>query len=102
LRQRVSARLLQKLHKYLRQVQQQVLPKSPSGAAVRYALNQWEALTRFLEDGELEIDNGATERANRDIASGEFIVHLIFKCLKTWTSASRNSADTDDLFVRSP
>jgi transposase len=46
------------------------LPKSPSGAAVRYALNQWQALTRFLEDGELEIDNGATERANRDIALG--------------------------------
>jgi hypothetical protein len=37
---------------------------------VRYALNQWEALTRFLEDGELEIDNGARERANRDIALG--------------------------------
>jgi len=34
--------------------------------------------------------------------SGEFIVHLIFKYLKTLTSASRNSADTDDLFVRSP
>ena len=33
---------------------------------------------------------------------GEFIVHLIFKCLKTWTFASRNSADTNDLFVRSP
>ena len=37
---------------------------------MRYALNQWEALTRFLEDGDLEIDNGATERANRDIALG--------------------------------
>ena len=33
---------------------------------------------------------------------GEFIVHLISKCLKTWTFASRNSADTDNLFVRSP
>ena len=33
-------------------------------------LNQWQALTRFLEDGEVEIDNGATERANRDIALG--------------------------------
>jgi transposase len=52
------------------ELQPEVLPKSPSGAAVRYALNQWEALTRFLEDGELEIDNGATERANRDIALG--------------------------------
>jgi transposase len=70
LRQRVSARLIGKLHQYLLELQQQVLPKSPSGAAVRYALNQWGALTRFLQDGELEIDNGATERANRDIAVG--------------------------------
>jgi len=70
LRQRVSARLLGKLHQYLLELQPEVLPKSPSGAAVRYALNQWAALTRFLEDGDLEIDNGATERANRDIALG--------------------------------
>ena len=70
LRRRVSARVLGKLHQYLVELQPEVLPKSPSGAAVRYALNQWEALTRFLGDGELEIDNGATERANRDIALG--------------------------------
>jgi transposase len=35
---------------------------------LRYALNQWAALTCFPEDRELKIDNGATERANRDIA----------------------------------
>jgi transposase len=70
LRQRISARLITKLHTYLLQLQQTVLPKSPSGTAVHYVLNQWEALTRFLEDGELEIDNGAAERANRDIAVG--------------------------------
>jgi len=66
----VCPRLLAKLHHYQLELQPEVLPKSPSGAAVRYALNQWKALTRFLEDGELEIDNGATERANRDIALG--------------------------------
>src|SRR5690242_6604105 len=70
LRTRISARLLEKLHKYLLELKQDVLPKSPAAAAVRYALNQWEALTRFLEDGDLEIDNGASERANRDIALG--------------------------------
>jgi hypothetical protein len=70
LRQRVSARLLGKLQQYLLELRPEVLSKSPSGAAVRYALNQWGALTRFLGDGELEIDNGATERANRDIALG--------------------------------
>ena len=70
LRQRTSARLLRKLHQCLLELREQVLPKSPSGTAVRYLLNQWDALTRFLQDGELEIDNGATERANRDIALG--------------------------------
>jgi hypothetical protein len=70
LRQRLSAPVMGKLHKYLLEIRHEVLPKSPSGAAVRYSLNQWEALTRFLEDGDLEIDNGASERANRPIAIG--------------------------------
>src|SRR5690349_15635913 len=69
-RQQLSAPVIAKLHKYLLEIRNEVLPKSPAGKAVRYALNQWEALTRFLEDGDLEIDNGATERANRGIAIG--------------------------------
>ena len=40
-------RLISKLHQYLLELQSEFLPKSPSGAAVRYARNQWEALTRF-------------------------------------------------------
>jgi len=70
LRRRASAGIVKRLHDYVLGLKSEVLPKSPSGAAVRYALNQWEALTRFLGDGELEIDNGATERASRDIAVG--------------------------------
>jgi hypothetical protein len=70
LRQRLSAPVMTKLHVYLLKIREEVLPKSPAARAVRYALNQWDALTRFLRDGDLEIDNGATERANRDIAKG--------------------------------
>jgi hypothetical protein len=70
LRRRLSAPVMERLHRYLVGIQPEVLPKSPAARAVRYALNQWEALTRFLGDGDLEIDNGATERANRDIAIG--------------------------------
>jgi hypothetical protein len=70
LRRQLSAPLMAKLHAYLLEIREDVLPKSPAARAVRYALNQWEALTRFLEDGDLEIDNGATERANRDVALG--------------------------------
>src|SRR3972149_137347 len=40
-----------------------VLPKSPLGGAVAYCLNHWEGLTRFLDEGRLEIDNNLTEQA---------------------------------------
>jgi transposase len=42
-----------------------VLPKSPIGEAVTDARGQWTALTRYLEDGALAIDNNAAERALR-------------------------------------
>jgi transposase len=46
------------------------LPKSPLGQALTYALNQWAALTRFVEDGILEADNNLGENALRPICVG--------------------------------
>ena len=46
------------------------LPKSPLRKAIRYALNQWQALTRFVEDGTLEPDNNAAENALRPVTLG--------------------------------
>jgi transposase len=46
------------------------LPKSPIGQAATYALNQWSALVRYCEDGELTIDNNASERAMKIPALG--------------------------------
>jgi hypothetical protein len=46
------------------------LPKSPSGRGVRYSLKNWAALTRYCEDGDLSIDNNATERDIRGVAVG--------------------------------
>jgi transposase len=37
---------------------------------VRYTLKNWLALTRYCEDGNLEIDNTATERSIRGVAVG--------------------------------
>jgi transposase len=45
-------------------------PKSRLGAAVRYAGRQWVALTRFLSDPALPLDNNAAERALRVAALG--------------------------------
>jgi transposase len=47
-----------------------VLPKSPIGEAVHYARAPWVALTRYLEDGDLAIDNNASERALRRVCTG--------------------------------
>jgi len=47
-----------------------VLPKSAIGKAVRYALNQWEPLRVFLEDGGLPIHNNDTERDLRRLTIG--------------------------------
>jgi len=44
--------------------------KSETAGAIRYALSRWRALTRYTEDGLLEIDNSAAERALRAIALG--------------------------------
>ena len=47
-----------------------VLPKSPLGRATSYALNNWDALERYLESGALNIDNNPVEREMRGPAVG--------------------------------
>ncbi len=44
--------------------------KSDTAAAIRYARSRWSALTRYVDDGQLEIDNNAAERALRVVALG--------------------------------
>ena len=45
-------------------------PKSPMGKAVSYALNVWEYLTEYVEDGRLKIDNNRIENLIRPVALG--------------------------------
>ena len=44
--------------------------KSETTAAIRYALSRWDALARYCDDGHIEIDNNAAERALRAVALG--------------------------------
>ena len=46
-------------------LQTRYLPQSPMGQAISYALNQWATLQRFLDHGEVEIDNNLVENAIR-------------------------------------
>jgi transposase len=70
LREQACQPVLERLHEYLLKIRDQVLPKSEAGQAVSYALKNWAALTRYLEDGDLSIDNNHTERSLRGIAVG--------------------------------
>ena len=70
LRQTESWPRLEALQEWLERARDEVTPKHPLSQACRYALGNWAALVRYCEDGELAIDNNATERAMRACAIG--------------------------------
>lgn len=70
LRQEKSRPLMMQLGEWARAGALAEDPKSPLGKAFGYLVRQFTPLTRFLDDGRLPIDNGASERVIRDIAVG--------------------------------
>lgn len=69
-RQQQTRPLLAELEDWLRATLLRLSKKSDTTAAILYALNRWPALTRYCDDGTLEIDNSAAERALRGVALG--------------------------------
>jgi transposase len=65
-----SRPLLESLKQWLEETLGKLSRKSDTAMAVRYALGRWEALLRYCDDGRLEIDNNAAERALRVVALG--------------------------------
>ena len=70
LRQARSLPILADMKAYLERERPQVLPKSPIGQAIGYTLSNWNALARYCQDGDLEIDNNGAERSLRGVAVG--------------------------------
>jgi len=70
MRQDLSVPILVQFHEWLEAQRPEVLPKSPMGEAIGYALNNWEALRRYTEAGFLAIDNNVSEREMKRIAIG--------------------------------
>lgn len=69
-RQTSAKPLLDDLERWLRASLEKLSHKSDTAAAIQYSLNLWPALTRYCEDGRVEIDNSAAERALRGVAIG--------------------------------
>jgi len=69
-RQARAGPLLEALRQWLQASLSTISTKSELATAIRYALARWPALSRYVEDGRIEIDNNAAERALRDVALG--------------------------------
>ena len=69
-RQEHARPLLDQFHAWLATTLETLSRKSDTSRAILYALNRWEALTRYCDDGQLEIDNLPVERALRGVAIG--------------------------------
>jgi len=70
IRQARAGALLESLHDWLRHTLSRVSKKSEFAKAIGYVLSRWTALTRYRDDGRIEIDNNTAERALRAVALG--------------------------------
>ena len=66
-----SQPVLTRLHRAMELTRRKTLPQGLLGQAIDYALKRWVALTQFVEDGLLEIDNNLIENAIRPSALGK-------------------------------
>ena len=69
-RQQRARPLLDGLHRWLNDTLGHLSAKSPLALAIGYSLSNWRALTRYVDDGRIEIDNNAAERALRSVVLG--------------------------------
>jgi transposase len=69
-RQARAGPLLDDLHAWFTSMLGQVSRKSELAKAIGYSLGRWRSLTRYRDDGRIEIDNNAAERALRGVALG--------------------------------
>jgi hypothetical protein len=70
IRQAKSQPIADALHQWLTQQRQKVPDGSATARAIDYSLKRWPALVRFIDDGELPIDNNWVENQIRPIAIG--------------------------------
>ena len=70
MREQEATPILKEFRKCLQQQQLFAQPKSSYGKAIFYCLNNWKALTQYVNDGRLSIDNNHSEREMKYIAMG--------------------------------
>ncbi|MGB7302275.1 MAG: IS66 family transposase, partial [Burkholderiaceae bacterium] len=84
IRQAHAGPLLDELKQWLHDQLSKTLKKSSLANAIRYALTRWTALTRYVDDGHLEIDNNAVEREIRPIVMARSLCTPFISACKHW------------------
>ena len=79
-RQARSRPLLEAMHAWLKGLMPKLSKKSELAKAIHYALGRWTALMVFVDDGRVEMDNNAAERALRTVAIGRNYVLSTVMC----------------------
>ena len=69
-RQQRSRPLVEAMRTWLTEQLERVSGRSTLAQAIRYALNHWDGLVLYLDDGRLEMDTNTVERAMRPVALG--------------------------------
>ena len=69
-RQQRSRAIMDALHEWMLLQRQQVAGNSATAKALDYSLKRWSALTRFMDDGQLPVDNNWIENQIRPVAIG--------------------------------
>ena len=101
--------ILDGIQKWLEKYQPLTVPQSKLGKAISYATNNWQTLTRYTEDGRLEIDNNRSERCIKLVVIGRknylfmgsetgghaaaIIYSLIETCKQNWVDPLAYLAD---------
>ena len=69
-RQEKSRPVVDGIRNWMESLKKEVFPKSLLWTAITYGMNQWEKLTRFLDDGRIELSNNRAERCVRPFVIG--------------------------------
>lgn len=92
-RQQRSLPLLASLRAWLGKTLSSLSRKSDTAVAIRYGLSRWTALLRYCDNGQIEMDNNAAERALRAVALGR--KELLIRRLRYRRRAGRRDLQPD-------
>jgi hypothetical protein len=92
IRQDRSRLLIDDLEPWLRAKLALISQKTKLAEAIRYALSRWDGLTRFLDDGRIEIDSNVVERTIRPIAMRKSLCIPSSSVCKHWKRARGGNA----------